>query len=42
MNGAIEAMVKPLAREPHPLRVNAVSPGVLGPRMILAVRLPSL
>lgn len=29
INGAIEAMVKPLARELKPLRVNAVSPGVV-------------
>lgn len=29
INGAIEAMVKPLARELAPLRVNAVSPGVV-------------
>jgi len=29
INGAIEAMVKPLARELRPLRVNAVSPGVV-------------
>jgi NAD(P)-dependent dehydrogenase (short-subunit alcohol dehydrogenase family) len=27
INGAIEAMVKPLARELRPLRVNAISPG---------------
>jgi NAD(P)-dependent dehydrogenase (short-subunit alcohol dehydrogenase family) len=29
INGAIEAMIKPLARELRPLRVNAVSPGVV-------------
>lgn len=29
INGAIEAMIKPLARELKPLRVNAVSPGVI-------------
>ena len=29
INGAIEAMVKPLAKELQPLRVNAVSPGVV-------------
>ncbi|PTY02120.1 short-chain dehydrogenase [Opitutaceae bacterium EW11] len=29
INGAIEAMVRPLARELKPLRVNAVSPGVV-------------
>ncbi len=29
INGAIEAMVGPLARELKPLRVNAVSPGVI-------------
>lgn len=29
INGALEAMVKPLARELQPLRVNAVSPGVV-------------
>lgn len=29
INGAIEAMVKPLARELKPLRVNAISPGVV-------------
>lgn len=29
INGAIEAMVKPLARELKPLRINAVSPGVI-------------
>ena len=29
INGAIEAMVKPLAKELRPLRVNAVSPGVV-------------
>jgi NAD(P)-dependent dehydrogenase (short-subunit alcohol dehydrogenase family) len=29
INAAIEAMVKPLARELRPLRVNAVSPGVV-------------
>lgn len=29
INGAIEAIVKPLARELRPLRVNAVSPGVV-------------
>ena len=29
INGALEAMVKPLARELKPLRVNAVSPGVV-------------
>lgn len=29
INGAIEAMVKPLARELRPLRVNAISPGVV-------------
>ena len=29
INGAIEAMVRPLARELKPLRVNAVSPGVI-------------
>jgi NAD(P)-dependent dehydrogenase (short-subunit alcohol dehydrogenase family) len=29
INGAIEAMVRPLARELAPLRVNAVSPGVV-------------
>ncbi len=29
INGAIESMVKPLARELKPLRVNAVSPGVV-------------
>lgn len=29
INGAIEAMVHPLARELRPLRVNAISPGVV-------------
>lgn len=29
INGAIEAMVKPLARELRPLRVNAISPGAV-------------
>ncbi len=29
INGAIEAMIKPLAKELKPLRVNAVSPGVV-------------
>jgi len=29
INGAVEAMVRPLARELKPLRVNAVSPGVI-------------
>ena len=29
INGAIESMVKPLARELKPLRINAVSPGVV-------------
>lgn len=29
INGAIEAMIKPLAREIKPRRVNAVSPGVI-------------
>ncbi|AXC13856.1 putative oxidoreductase [Acidisarcina polymorpha] len=29
INGAIEAMIKPLARELKPLRANAVSPGVV-------------
>ncbi len=29
INGAIEAMIKPLARELRPLRINAVSPGVI-------------
>ena len=29
INGAIESMIKPLARELKPLRVNAVSPGVV-------------
>ena len=29
INGAIEAMVRPLARELAPVRVNAVSPGVI-------------
>jgi len=29
INGAIEAMVRPLARELKPMRVNAVSPGVI-------------
>lgn len=29
INGAIEAMVKPLAKELRPLRVNAVSPGAV-------------
>jgi NAD(P)-dependent dehydrogenase (short-subunit alcohol dehydrogenase family) len=29
INGAIEALVKPLARELKPLRVNAISPGVV-------------
>lgn len=29
INGAIEAMIKPLARELKPLRVNAISPGVV-------------
>lgn len=29
INGAIEAMVRPLARELKPLRVNAVSPGAI-------------
>jgi NAD(P)-dependent dehydrogenase (short-subunit alcohol dehydrogenase family) len=29
INGAIEAMVKPLAKELRPLRVNAISPGVV-------------
>jgi NAD(P)-dependent dehydrogenase (short-subunit alcohol dehydrogenase family) len=29
INGAIEAMVKPLAKELQPLRVNAVSPGLV-------------
>lgn len=29
INGALEAMVKPLAMELRPLRVNAVSPGVI-------------
>ena len=29
INGAIESMIKPLARELRPLRVNAVSPGLV-------------
>jgi NAD(P)-dependent dehydrogenase (short-subunit alcohol dehydrogenase family) len=29
INGALEAMVRPLAKEPKPTRVNAVSPGVI-------------
>jgi NAD(P)-dependent dehydrogenase (short-subunit alcohol dehydrogenase family) len=29
INGAIESMIKPLAKELKPLRVNAVSPGVV-------------
>ena len=32
INGALESMVKPLARELRPLRVNAVSPGVVETR----------
>ena len=29
INGAIESMIKPLARELKPIRINAVSPGVI-------------
>jgi NAD(P)-dependent dehydrogenase (short-subunit alcohol dehydrogenase family) len=29
INGAIEAMIRPMARELKPLRINAVSPGVI-------------
>ena len=29
INGAIEAMVRPMARELRPMRVNAISPGVV-------------
>lgn len=32
INGALEAMVRPLASELRPLRVNAVSPGVIDTR----------